>query len=548
MNTTGIADAPTTRTRPTPTARAGLYRLGLALAVFVLVVALLLMVALLPAAPASGSDTGAEIVSVEFDLGDGADGGSLQAIGPSEPISYRSVTVARADTEVRLRPVAEPAIASVASNTIDGFTAVSFGSNIDSAADRRAGDVALTVGSHYVHESGWYRGGEAATIRLTFSQPLPADGHLLVQEAAGDAPLRMAAVLADGTVVDGAATVGPAYDWDTGYPASTGENHRHWMSVVPVGLLPGSEGGIAGVSITVQPDSDLKVLPMSTVASLPVAGAATPVSTGDGAGPAPSQSGEDDVVDVQVADDQVSAPAFAAVGLTASFRSGTSPEGASCVQPAPADAAPVALPGEPATYCFAVTNLGSTPLTDVKISDPALGFADTVLPLASGPAQIAPGQTSVFYHHNTVGPRTSDAVSSVVATAIDAGGAALDGLVPPQAQSAELSVMVGTDQTAAGSSASATPAPSTGPTEADVTPSATQTGDGGGDAGASGGDAQADNEPQLAFTGPGLEPWVLVITALGFMFFGHAIMTAFRRSPTWAKLTGHAQLDAMGFE
>ncbi len=48
-----------------------------------------------------------------------------------------------------------------------------------------------------------------------------------------------------------------------------------------------------------------------------------------------------------------------------------------------------------------------------------------------------------------------------------------------------------------------------------------------------------------------MEPWALVIVAMGCIFFSYSTWAAFRR-PTWpppgANLRGHAQLDEFGFD
>jgi hypothetical protein len=54
-------------------------------------------------------------------------------------------------------------------------------------------------------------------------------------------------------------------------------------------------------------------------------------------------------------------------------------------------------------------------------------------------------------------------------------------------------------------------------------------------------------------TGMPTEPWLLVVLAMGLIFFGYTTFSAFRRPqaerlPVPGEPAGHEQLDALGFD
>ncbi|MGB5758092.1 MAG: hypothetical protein WBM50_14335, partial [Acidimicrobiales bacterium] len=53
---------------------------------------------------------------------------------------------------------------------------------------------------------------------------------------------------------------------------------------------------------------------------------------------------------------------------------------------------------------------------------------------------------------------------------------------------------------------------------------------------------------QLALTGMVTEPWVMVIFAMAFIFFGYTIYAAFQPDEDSREPSGHDQLDALGFD
>ena len=468
-----------------------------------------------PAAGQDGADGSADIVAVEFDLGDDSgEGDTLQPVGPTEPVSYRSVTVTHGGHEIRLAPAAEPSIADFRGPGLDRLVPVSFGSVVEASAEGAAQRLAASLSSGYVHESIWLRDGGATTFEVRFTKPLAVWDFFLIQEASGDASVGLAALPVDGGD-PGPATTGGGYDWNTGYPTSTDVDGRQWATVVSVASLPGGGQGIAGLSVTAPAGADLKIVPLEVMATLPAADGEEPDGGGDGDGsdslagseastgdgPASGQNENETAAggiadetgdlsgDTSSIDGGSDEASVAAVGLRASFRPGISLEGASCVDPALEGALPVALPGDQATYCFSVTNLGTTPLDEVRISDRALGFENTLLPLAIGAVPIAPGETSVFYHHNTISGRAADAVTSVTA---DPGGAGE--LAPPRAESADLTAVLGPSADAddgpqaeqAGGIANPDPSPTDGtdpapaPGGGDEAGTGAQTGDGSG--------------------------------------------------------------------
>ena len=84
--------------------------------------------------------------------------------------------------------------------------------------------------------------------------------------------------------------------------------------------------------------------------------------------------------------------------------------------------------GQPATYCFTVTNLGSTHLSNLAVTDSALGLEMAVLPRLSGPQILEPGEQVVLYHHaSAVQPQGT--ATTVTATATDSQGIPIEGFV-----------------------------------------------------------------------------------------------------------------------
>ncbi|MGI9597957.1 MAG: hypothetical protein ACR2QK_17470, partial [Acidimicrobiales bacterium] len=53
---------------------------------------------------------------------------------------------------------------------------------------------------------------------------------------------------------------------------------------------------------------------------------------------------------------------------------------------------------------------------------------------------------------------------------------------------------------------------------------------------------------QLALTGMVTEPWVIVIFAMGLIFFGYTVYAAFQHRPKSDETCGHDQLDSLGFD
>ncbi len=77
------------------------------------------------------------------------------------------------------------------------------------------------------------------------------------------------------------------------------------------------------------------------------------------------------------------------------------------------------------TYCFTVTNNGSTHLSPVTLSDPTLGITDSDMTqlAASDPIPLAPGDT-VYYYYNTTTNTSVDNTATVTGTPVLPDGSA----------------------------------------------------------------------------------------------------------------------------
>jgi hypothetical protein len=96
--------------------------------------------------------------------------------------------------------------------------------------------------------------------------------------------------------------------------------------------------------------------------------------------------------------------------------------GASC----PGGELVTGVTGTQVTYCFVVTNTGSTYLNPVTVSDANLGITQAQMTLKSGTLPLAPGATLVYYYQTTI---TGDLANTACTDGnpSDAGGADLPG-------------------------------------------------------------------------------------------------------------------------
>jgi uncharacterized repeat protein (TIGR01451 family) len=73
------------------------------------------------------------------------------------------------------------------------------------------------------------------------------------------------------------------------------------------------------------------------------------------------------------------------------------------------------------TYCFTVTNTGSTYLKDLKINDPQLSINETNMTLLTGTFPLAPGAKAVWYYQNTTNT-SLDNTATVTGTPSNSAG------------------------------------------------------------------------------------------------------------------------------
>lgn len=153
-----------------------------------------------------------------------------------------------------------------------------------------------------------------------------------------------------------------------------------------------------------------------------------PVSDGDGAltptgglTPGSTESGDE------------SEPVYAAVSARSFIVAGKSSDGAACGTAdrtgnpsVPAAASVVA--GEPVTYCFLVSNLGSARVDRIRLTDAALSLADAPVPSVGADAVVEPGAHLMLFHAADAVARTKADATVVTARPIDANGAPIAGL------------------------------------------------------------------------------------------------------------------------
>lgn len=352
---------------------------------------------------------------------------------------------------------------------------------------------------------------------------------------------------------------------------------RSWSRRLLTGLLPAFLlAGLVTIAVVV----------FSTVVSTSeAAGAVGPTATG--LQPGPLQEGSDDGGG-QPSD----GPLYASIGLEAKVQPALAVDGAGCLN---SPAAPVA-PGQAVTFCYLVTNLGTTYLTDITVADESLGLDAAELPLASGERTLGPGEQAVFYHHAVAGERAGRTESIVTAQPVDQNGEPVVDLVAPSGIGspggvADPSTPIPEDSPSASSTEPATTpldesgstalvpaepvAPSTDQTDNSNAPNDAQ----GSPPGSDGSPLPADEQPaiaaaaaepqatdvsgqtdragahddgaiptQLAMTGVRTEPWIMVILAMGLIFIGYTAVVAYTTSTAGGRDRGHDQLDSLGFD
>lgn len=409
---------------------------------------------------------------------------------------YSSAIVTAGGAEYRLMPMA----GSVRVTMVDADTAAVVadigGTLVHASVDGFADAVADALASPDVSRSvrlGSMPDGRPA-ITVFFDRPLGPGDHLLIQEAGGDGNLTVAPVDGNGEQVGAEVTIGSdgiAHHVDIGQ--QTADGAAAWSTVVPLARLAPEGGTAAGIRLSGS-EVQAKVVPLVA-----------------GPDPAPSQA-------AQIGDP--AAPVYASVGLEAMVQPAIDVDGAGCVA---APAAPVSV-GQAVTFCYTVTNLGSTHLTDIRFDDPQLGLTSAELPVAAGPEILAPGQQVVVFYHTVAATRSSQIDTIVTARPVDADGNPISNLVAPSGVDTPGSIGV-EDVPVTDDAPDALAATAEGESAGDVvevpavravdlTPTDPI-------------EASGELPTELAFTGIPTEPWILAFLAFGLMFIGHTARAAF---------------------
>ena len=198
-----------------------------------------------------------------------------------------------------------------------------------------------------------------------------------------------------------------------------------------------------------------------------------------------------------------------------------------------------------------MTNLGTTSLTNLRVTDPQLGLVDAELPVASGPSILGPGEQAMLFHHAVAGERTEQVNSIISAQPVDAAGNPVEDLASPTGVDSPgaVGVPASTPPAADSAAAAVTTSASEGMTEVPATRANGEVHASDGATPAATAVAESDETPtELAMTGVRTEPWILVILALGLILIGYTAYTAFSRPVGRDLLRGHALLDRLGFD
>ncbi len=495
--------------------------------------------------PAGAAESEVKIVSVHFDLTAPVteNTGGLQAAGPAQPASYQSLVVEHRGVELGLDPIPGAVQVHLDQAQASDMAADLDGLRLGSAAPDFANGLADAVSSRAVHRFVRFTpsaDGSPLAIDVSYGRPLQGGDFVLIQERLGDASLELTAINAAGVAIGNTVVVGPSYQWNTGHGPAPEE--PVWASAISFDRFATNGEPISSVRV-VGNEAEFKVLALGPAAA-PTAAPAAPAPVDQAAADQPA--GDQPAVETAAVDtaplvEASEPPPFAAVGIESGLQpaiavGGTGCESAPDVGQAIANAD--ATVGEAGTYCFTVTNLGTTHLSEVAISDPELGLSQADLAKLSGPEVLAPGQQAVYYHHGVVA-EPAGLATIVTALPIDEAGNPIAGFVAPAA--------------AVGGNSTEQPAATdtdTGPTEADAPAILANVVD---EPAAASGPVEAQDAPaitELALTGMLTEPWVIVIFAMAFIFIGYTAFVAFkeRESRAAGKSKGHDQLDALGFD
>lgn len=439
--------------------------------------------------------------------------------------AYRSMVVTEGGVEHHLQPMSGSVRVTMSEPDAAAVTAVIDGQPFTLGATDFTASVATALSSRNVTgflRIGVVEGGAPVSIDVFYDRPLGPGDHVLIQESNGDGAATITALDAAGVPTGVAVTVGSPYQVNTGHNTEDGGGASAWASIVDVRRFNAGATPISGIRVA---GANLEVKAMALVAA---------ESTSSGLVSSTSES---------------EAPVYASVGLEAKVQPALAVDGAGCLA-SPASAVSV---GQAATFCFLVTNLGTTNLTDIRITDPQLGLVNAVLPMASGQPDLAPGAQAVLFHHTVAGERSDQVNAIVSARPVDGGGNPITNLIAPTGVGSPGTIGVAAVQESVEQTVSETGAltpgvaSSTEMAEVSATrainvarPEETD--------GATVTESAEQAPTQLAMTGVPTEPWILVILAMGLIFVGYTAFAAFNGASRSGEVRGHDQLDFLGFD
>jgi hypothetical protein len=464
---------------------------------------------------APGSDL--DVKSVRFDLA-----------GPDAPgpTSYRSMVVTEGGVEHSLEPMTGAVRVTMSEPSAISTTAVTNGVAVAFGDPTFSDSLAAALSSPAVADFarlGVVDADGDVSIDIFYDRPLGPGDHLLIQEGNGDGGVNLTPLDVNGQPIGDAVRIGSPYQVNTGHNQDQASAVPAWASIVDVRRFGTGAGSIAGVRLS---GKNVEVKTMALVAAEP-SGLTAVAAASDG-----------------------EAPIYASVGLEAKVQPALAVDGAGCLA-SPASSVAV---GQAATFCFLVTNLGTTNLTELRVTDPQLGLVNADLPMASGQPMLQPGDQAVLYHHAVAGERSDQVNSIISARPVDGEGNPISNLiaptgiatpgavgVPPSAPQAALEQpTAGALSTAESAPAEMVEVPATRANGTDLTAQPGQV--------ASASEAAEPAPTQLAMTGIRTEPWILVVLAMGLIFTGYTAYTAFVGATRRGEVRGHDHLDFLGFD
>jgi hypothetical protein len=232
---------------------------------------------LLVCAPVGAQSDPVDLVSVHFELTTEAPAaaGPLSAAPATAPIRYDSVQIEHRGVARRLRPVGGSVTVTRSVGEATAVVAEADGLRIGPSAEGYGAALPGFATSpslgHFVRiDAAGAEGG--VVLDLDLGRPLGPDDYLLVQEAGGDAAIRIESLAGPGGPTGAVTDIGAPYAWNTGHRIEPGQ--ELWATVVPV-PLPADGSTASGLRIRTA-SAELKVLVLGP--ALAGATAATPAA------------------------------------------------------------------------------------------------------------------------------------------------------------------------------------------------------------------------------------------------------------------------------